>query len=226
MHAWDEVWVTMQVTQCTSPTWYDQTLLATALTNLQGFAEYLHQERKILFHSSMAIHSKLLWCGWLMWPNRWPNCSVVTLSTSTLSGTSFCVTSSWGHAYSTCIGAVARHNAVFGQGTGPIYLDEMRCYGSEYALIECRSYGLENHNCGHHQDAGVVCAAGKTWSQLATNTQSFDHYLWLHMKNDEKWCMGILHYHTSIFVQQLLCGAVKVAGHPPQCRKINISHKL
>ena len=42
-------------------------------------------------------------------------------------------------------------------GTGPIYLDEVRCRGTESALIECTSNGLGVHNCGHSSDAGVSC---------------------------------------------------------------------
>ena len=35
------------------------------------------------------------------------------------------------------------------------------CNGLEYRLLECQSRGIEISNCGHNQDAGVTCIAGK-----------------------------------------------------------------
>ena len=53
------------------------------------------------------------------------------------------------------IGAVARTNAFFGRGTGPIVVDDARCSGSESSLLAC--HHTSNHNCGHSEDAGVIC---------------------------------------------------------------------
>ena len=47
--------------------------------------------------------------------------------------------------------------ARYGQGTGPILLDDVRCVGDESSLFSCEHRGLENHNCGHSQDASVRC---------------------------------------------------------------------
>uniref|UniRef100_A0A674ML82 Deleted in malignant brain tumors 1 protein-like n=1 Tax=Takifugu rubripes TaxID=31033 RepID=A0A674ML82_TAKRU len=49
--------------------------------------------------------------------------------------------------------------AFYGQGTGPIWLDDVQCFGNEPALTECRHSGVGNHNCAHSEDAGVVCEA-------------------------------------------------------------------
>ncbi|XP_038154305.1 soluble scavenger receptor cysteine-rich domain-containing protein SSC5D-like [Cyprinodon tularosa] len=49
--------------------------------------------------------------------------------------------------------------AHFGPGTGSIWLDEMGCLGSENSLFECSHPGFGTHNCGHNDDAGVICAA-------------------------------------------------------------------
>ena len=60
-------------------------------------------------------------------------------------------------------GATAYSDGRFGQGTGPIVMDEVRCTSNEVMLIDCPSN--LSHNCGHHQDAGVQCVLstyGKT----------------------------------------------------------------
>ena len=57
----------------------------------------------------------------------------------------------------TCIGAIALQGAAFGLGIGPILLDDVRCSGSETSLYNCSHRGIGRHNCGHHEDAGVIC---------------------------------------------------------------------
>ena len=39
----------------------------------------------------------------------------------------------------------------------PIWLDDVDCTGHEQRLIDCPHNGLENHNCGSFEDAGVTC---------------------------------------------------------------------
>ena len=47
--------------------------------------------------------------------------------------------------------------AHFGAGSGKIVLDDVQCVGSESHLGQCAHRGEARHNCGHLEDAGVVC---------------------------------------------------------------------
>nr|XP_019941195.1 PREDICTED: scavenger receptor cysteine-rich domain-containing group B protein-like [Paralichthys olivaceus] len=51
----------------------------------------------------------------------------------------------------------AHSNSYFGYGTGLILLDNVNCYGYEPDLSKCKRLGWGQHNCGHHEDAGVTC---------------------------------------------------------------------
>ena len=52
----------------------------------------------------------------------------------------------------------APKRARFGQGSGSIWLDNVNCTGSESSLTECGNRGWGTHNCGHSEDASVLCS--------------------------------------------------------------------
>ena len=52
----------------------------------------------------------------------------------------------------------------FRQETGPIWLDDLGCSGSELTLLQCSHNGLGSHDCGHYEDVSVRCIGDKTGS--------------------------------------------------------------
>ena len=58
----------------------------------------------------------------------------------------------------TLTGAVAITSG-FADGAGQIWLNNVRCVGTETRLIDCPANALGTASCGHVSDAGVRCSA-------------------------------------------------------------------
>ena len=57
----------------------------------------------------------------------------------------------------TCnVGAEAYSFAYFGQGSGPIVLDNLDCNGDEESILEC-DFDPDTSDCTHFEDAGIRC---------------------------------------------------------------------
>jgi hypothetical protein len=63
------------------------------------------------------------------------------------------------------IGATARSNAYFGQGSGLIHMSSVSCTGVETALLDC-SYLSPGSLCDHYDDAGVTCWQAVQYSEF------------------------------------------------------------
>ena len=53
----------------------------------------------------------------------------------------------------------APHRALFGHGSGKIWLHDVQCQGNESSIVNCRHGPWGEHNCGHHKDASVICSS-------------------------------------------------------------------
>ena len=48
-------------------------------------------------------------------------------------------------------------SATYGQGTGPIWLSRLSCFGNESSLFQCGQLSVATKNCTHSNDAAVLC---------------------------------------------------------------------
>ena len=62
--------------------------------------------------------------------------------------------------------------AKYGQGAGQIWLDNLRCRGSEFSILQCSHRGIGTNNCGHSEDVGVICRPRNKSSKASFFSQS------------------------------------------------------
>ena len=55
------------------------------------------------------------------------------------------------------IGEKPHFNTSYGQGSGPVFLSNLNCTGSELKILECHNDYYAAQSCGHYKDAGVQC---------------------------------------------------------------------
>ena len=62
----------------------------------------------------------------------------------------------------------------YGPGNGTIWLDDLRCDGTERHISECSHRGWGFHNCGHDEDVAVSCLGNTSPLKITTSTSSPD----------------------------------------------------
>ena len=68
-------------------------------------------------------------------------------------------------------------------GTGPIWLNNVQCFGNETSLEQCPHDGFGNHNCYHSLDIGVECIGKNLCIHTYIRTYTYDHilmYMYVH----------------------------------------------
>ena len=63
--------------------------------------------------------------------------------------------------------ACAITDTIFGEGTGPIWMDNLQCSGRETSLEDCpfNGWGIIE-SCDHNEDGGAICSTGMTIQKL------------------------------------------------------------
>ncbi|KAK1878258.1 Deleted in malignant brain tumors 1 protein [Dissostichus eleginoides] len=111
----------------------------------------------------------------------------------------------------------APHSAHYGQGTGPIWLDDVGCSGSESSVTECTHPDFGTHNCGHGEDAGVVCSDGQIRLALTGSNHCYGTVEIFHNSTwgtvcDDAWDLN----DAQVVCRQLGCGSAVRAPHSAQ----------
>lgn len=51
--------------------------------------------------------------------------------------------------------------STYGGGRGPIWMDDLECYGNETSIQSCTRKPWGVNNCGHDEDVAVSCTPGR-----------------------------------------------------------------
>ncbi|XP_039455011.1 scavenger receptor cysteine-rich type 1 protein M130-like, partial [Oreochromis aureus] len=106
----------------------------------------------------------------------------------------------------------AKSSAFFGKGQGKIWLDDVNCLGNETSLGHCRHPSFGENNCGHGEDAGVICSESLA-VRLVNGTDECSgrvevrHGAQWHTVCDTDWTLS----KAGVVCESLQCGRVEKA---------------
>ena len=66
-------------------------------------------------------------------------------------------------------GATVLPQSLTTAGSGPIWLDEVDCSGTESQLVDCRARPFGFHDCTHGEDVGIRCMSTSTLKDESNN---------------------------------------------------------
>ncbi|XP_029984064.1 deleted in malignant brain tumors 1 protein-like [Sphaeramia orbicularis] len=110
----------------------------------------------------------------------------------------------------------AKSSAFFGEGQGPIWLDDVECFGNESSLSHCGRILFGRSDCGHSEDAGVVCSAS---IRLVNGTDRCSGRVEVY--HDDQW-LSALNFNwgmneATVVCKEMNCGeAVQFSGSSSQ----------
>ncbi|XP_061166788.1 multiple epidermal growth factor-like domains protein 10 [Saccostrea echinata] len=79
---------------------------------------------------------------------------------------------------------IAKTNAAFGKGIGPISVNNVACKGNEINLLDCP---FTRTSCDHTDDAGVVCANTSSIIRLRDGTNRTNGRLEIKLDENDSW---------------------------------------
>lgn len=59
--------------------------------------------------------------------------------------------------------------ASFGNGSGPIFIESLRCDGNERTILECTEINMRRQFCSHDRDVSVRCIGEDKAENLKNN---------------------------------------------------------
>ncbi|CAL9707838.1 unnamed protein product [Knipowitschia caucasica] len=96
----------------------------------------------------------------------------------------------------------------FGPGFDDIWLDDVNCLGNESSIVQCEHPDFSNHNCGHGEDAGVICSAHLRLlggpDQCSGSVELYHDGEWLPAVNTN-WGMN----EATVICKEMNCGDIK-----------------
>ena len=77
----------------------------------------------------------------------------------------------------------AHGRAAFGAGSDPIHYNDVACSGCEARLADCPHNAIGQHDCGHDDNAGVVCEGTNKYIAIQLNCFKCSVYVQLFIIN-------------------------------------------